>query len=352
MPTSKLPRTIEWIGNLDGHIQLIDQTLLPQRLELLKISDADSLFQAIRTLRVRGAPAIGIAAAMGLVLAVRHAQTADRDDFLQLLDGKVQYLSSSRPTAVNLTWALGRLRQLVHRHKDASVAQLKLLLLSEAKAIRDEDAATCRAIGQNGLPLITTGSTVLTHCNAGSLATAEYGTALAPLYSAHQKGIDFSVYADETRPLLQGSRLTAWELAQAGIDVTVICDSVAGHLISLGRIDLIITGADRIAANGDAANKIGTYSLARLAQAHSIPFYIAAPASTFDLSIPDGSKIPIEQRSADEVTKGFGRATAPDNVKVYSPAFDVTPAELITAIITERRLIQPVNAETIAAVIN
>ena len=352
MPTSKLPRTIEWIGNLDGHIQLIDQTLLPQRLELLKISDADSLFQAIRTLRVRGAPAIGIAAAMGLVLAVRHTQTTDRDEFLQLLDGKVQYLSSSRPTAVNLSWALGRLRQLVHRHKDASVAQLKLLLLSEAKAIRDEDAATCRAIGQNGLPLITPGSTVLTHCNAGSLATAEYGTALAPLYSAHQKGIDFSVYADETRPLLQGSRLTAWELAQAGIDVTVICDSVAGHLMSLGRIDLIITGADRIAANGDAANKIGTYSLARLAKAHSIPFYVAAPASTFDLSIPDGSKIPIEQRSADEVTKGFGRATAPDNVKVYSPAFDVTPAELITAIITERKLIQPVSAETIAIVIN
>ena len=352
MLTSKFPRTIEWVGNLDGHIQLIDQTLLPQRLELLKISDADSLFQAIRSLQVRGAPAIGIAAAMGLVLAVRDAHTADRDEFLQLLDGKAQYLSSSRPTAVNLTWALGRLRQLARHHKDASVAQLKLLLLSEAKAIRDEDAATCRAIGQIGLPLIAPGATVLTHCNAGSLDTAEYGTALAPLYSAHEKGIDFSVYTDETRPLLQGSRLTAWELTQAGIDVTVICDSVAGHLMSLGRIDLTITGADRIAANGDAANKIGTYSIARLAQAHSIPFYVAAPASTFDLAIPDGSKIPIEQRSADEVTKGFGRATAPDNVRVYSPAFDVTPAELITAIITERRLIQPVNAETIAAVIN
>lgn len=352
MPTSELPRTIEWLGNLDGCIQIIDQSLLPQRLELLKISDAESLFQAIRSLQVRGAPAIGIAAAMGLVLAVRDAQTTGRDEFLKLLDSQAEYLASSRPTAVNLTWALGRLRQIAHRHKDATVAQLKLLLLSEAKAIRDEDAATCRAIGQNGLPLITPGSTILTHCNAGSLATAEYGTALAPLYLAHEKGIDFTVYADETRPLLQGSRLTAWELAQAGIDVTIICDSVAGHLMSLGKIDFVITGADRIAANGDTANKIGTYSLASLAKPHSIPFYVAAPASTFDLSIPDGSHIPIEERRAEEVTKGFGRTTAPENVKVYSPAFDVTPANLITAIITEHRLIQPVNAETVASVIS
>ncbi len=346
-----IPRTIEWVGDLGGCVQLIDQTLLPERLELVQISDLKSLFEAIRCLKVRGAPAIGIAGAMGLVLALRDAQTQDREEFLKLLDTQADYLACARPTAVNLTWALQRLRNVAHKQTGLSVAELKQMLLAEAKAIRDEDAATCRAIGQNGLPLIKPGARILTHCNAGLLATAEYGTALAPLYLAHEKGIDFTVYADETRPLLQGSRLTAWELTQAGIDVTLICDSVAGHLMSLGRIDLVITGADRIAANGDAANKIGTYSLARLARVHGIPFYIAAPASTFDLSIPDGSHIPIEQREAEEVTEGFGRRTAPKDVKVYSPAFDVTSAEFITAIITELGLIQPVNAETIARTI-
>ncbi len=346
-----IPRTIEWIGELDGCVQLIDQTLLPGRLELVRISNVKSLFESIRSLKVRGAPAIGIAAAMGLVLAVRDAQTHDREEFLKLLNTQVDYLACARPTAVNLTWALQRLRNLARTRTGVSVAQLKQILLAEAKAIRDEDAATCRAIGQNGLALIKSGARILTHCNAGSLATAEYGTALAPLYLADEKGIDFTVYVDETRPLLQGSRLTAWELGQAGIDVTLICDSVAGHLMSLGRIDLVITGADRIAANGDTANKIGTYSLARLARDHAIAFYIAAPASTFDLSIPDGSQIPIEQRGALEVTNGFGRCTAPEDVKVYSPAFDITPAELITAIITELGLIQPVNAQTIARTI-
>ncbi len=343
-----IPRTIEWIGNLEGCVQLIDQTLLPGRLELVQISDLKSLFEAIRCLKVRGAPAIGIAGAMGLVLAVRNSQTQDREEFLKLIDSQVDYLVSARPTGVNLAWALERLRNVAHGQTGVSVAELKQMLLAEAKAIRDEDAATCRAIGQNGLALIKPGARILTHCNAGWLATAEYGTALAPLYLAHEKGIDFTVYVDETRPLLQGSRLTAWELGRAGIEVTVICDSVAGHLMSLGRIDLVITGADRIAANGDTANKIGTYSLARLARDHGIPFDIAAPASTFDLSIADGSQIPIEQREAEEVTNGFGRRTAPADVKVYSPAFDVTPAEFITAIITELGVIEPVNAETIA----
>jgi len=343
-----IPRTIEWIGDLEGCVQLIDQTLLPGRLELVQISDLKSLFEAIRCLKVRGAPAIGIAGAMGLVLAVRNSQTQDREEFLKLIDSQVDYLVSARPTGVNLTWALERLRNVAHGQTGVSVAELKQMLLAEAKAIRDEDAATCRAIGQNGLALIKPGARILTHCNAGWLATAEYGTALAPLYLAHEKGIDFTVYADETRPLLQGSRLTAWELTQAGIDVTVICDSAAGHLMSLGRIDLVITGADRIGANGDTANKIGTYSLARLARDHGIAFYVAAPASTFDLSIADGSQIPIEQRGAEEVTNGFGRHTAPEDVKVYSPAFDVTPAEFITAIITELGVIQPVNVEGIA----
>ena len=346
-----IPRTIEWIGDLDGYVQLIDQRLLPGRLELLKVRDVGAMFEAIRSLQVRGAPAIGIAAAMGLVLGVRDEKTQDRGEFLELLDKQVDYLGSARPTAVNLSWALQRLRKVARNQGDASVAAIKRALLDEARAIRDEDAATCRAIGKAGLSLIKPGAKILTHCNAGSLATAEYGTALAPLYLAHEKGIEFAVYADETRPLLQGSRLTAWELSQAGIDVTVICDSVAGHLMSLGKIDLVITGADRIAANGDTANKIGTYSVARLAKNHGIDFYIAAPASTFDLSIADGSEIPIEQRDGAEVIKGFGVATGPEDVKVYSPAFDVTPSEFIRGIITEFGIIEPVDAQSIARVI-
>ena len=344
------PRTIEWIGNLQGCVQLIDQTLLPGRLELLQINDIETMFEAICSLRVRGAPAIGIAAAMGLVLGVRET-TSNREKFLKILAEKSDYLASSRPTAVNLSWALKRLVELANKEKNASVEELKEMLLAEAKLIRDEDAATCRAIGENGAGLIEPGCRVLTHCNAGGLATAEYGTALAPLYLAHEKKVSFKVYADETRPLLQGSRLTAWELSQAGIDVTVICDSVAGHLMSLGGVDLVIVGADRIAANGDAANKIGTYSVARLAHAHGVPFYVAAPASTFDLSIREGSEIPIEERAADEVVNGFGRRTGPKGVKVYSPAFDVTPAELIRGIITEFGLIQPVNGKTISQTI-
>ena len=347
-----VPKTIEWIGDLDGCVELVDQTLLPERLKQIQIADVKTMFEAILSLKVRGAPAIGIAGAMGLVLAVRNAQTEDREEFLKLIDCQADYLDSSRPTAVNLAWALQRLRNLAHGQTESSVAQIKQMLLAEAKAIRDEDAATCRAIGQNGVGLIEPGMRILTHCNAGSLATAEYGTALAPLYLAKEQGVDFSVYADETRPLLQGSRLTAWELSQGGIDVTVICDSVAGHLMSLGQIDLVITGADRIAGNGDTANKIGTYSLACLARHHNVPFYVAAPASTFDLAIANGSEIPIEQRGAEEVTDSFGRATAPKDVKVYSPAFDVTPAELITGIITESGIIQPVNAKSIARIMS
>ena len=342
-----LPRTIEWIGGSEGYAQLIDQTLLPGRLELLQINDIETMFEAICSLRVRGAPAIGIAAAMGLVLGVRDT-SGNREEFLKDLAEKSDYLASSRPTAVNLSWALNRLKELADRETEASVGELKKILLADAKAIRDEDAATCRAIGENGVSLIKPNCRVLTHCNAGGLATAEYGTALAPLYLAHEKNVPFTVYADETRPLLQGSRLTAWELGQAGIDVTVICDSVAGHLMSLGKVDLVIVGADRIAANGDAANKIGTYSVAQLAKAHGVDFYVAAPASTFDLSISSGSEIPIEERAGAEVINGFGRATGPEGVKVYSPAFDVTPAELIRGIITEFGIIEPVNAQNIA----
>jgi methylthioribose-1-phosphate isomerase len=307
---------------------------------------------AIRQLRIRGAPAIGIAAAMGVVLGIRNYSGTDRAGFLRHLGQVCDDLAGARPTAVNLPWALDRMRRVARSMESDDVDAIKLTLLEEARRIRDEDAAMCRAIGHNGESLIKPGSGVLTHCNAGSLATAELGTALAPMYVAHEAGRAFRVYVDETRPLLQGSRLTAWELQQTGIDVTVICDNMAGTLMKQGRVDLVITGADRIAANGDAANKIGTYSLAVLAEAHGVPFYVAAPSSTFDLSIEDGGAIPIEQRDPEEVRRGFGRLTAPPEVRCYCPAFDVTPARLIHGIITERGIIRPVDRSGIATMLS
>ncbi|MCK4660409.1 MAG: S-methyl-5-thioribose-1-phosphate isomerase, partial [Phycisphaerae bacterium] len=252
-------------------------------------------------------------------------------------------------TAVNLFWAIDRMTRCAKAHAEQDIAGRKEALLAEAKAIRDEDAAMCRRIGEHGAALIADGFGLLTHCNAGALATAEYGTALAPMYIAHAQGRSFRVFADETRPLLQGARLTAWELGQAGIDVTLICDSMAAVVMRAGWVDLVITGADRIAANGDTANKIGTYGLAVLAQAHGIPFYVAAPSSTFDLAVPDGEGIPIEERDPDEIRRGMGRQTAPEEIPCYNPAFDVTPAHLIRGIITERGLIQPVSRESLAA---
>jgi methylthioribose-1-phosphate isomerase len=346
-----LPPTIEWVGGLDGHVALIDQTLLPGELRIVQCRDVTAIGEAIKTLRVRGAPAIGVAAAMGAVLGVRD-YTGDLSGFREKLDEVCRYLATSRPTAVNLSWALARLRRRMDALPSASVAQFKEGLLDEAKRIRDEDEAMCRAIGRHGLALIRDGVGVLTHCNAGSLATAYYGTALAPLYTAHEQGRRFRVYADETRPLLQGSRLTAWELQQAGIDVTLLCDDSAAALVQSGRVDLILVGADRIAANGDTANKIGTYHLAVLAQAHRIPFYVAAPTSTFDLAIPDGSHIPIEHRDPDEVRRGMGSLTAPPDVPCFCPAFDVTPGALIHGILTEHGLIKPVTAARIRAVLN
>lgn len=347
----QLPKTIEWIGGLDGYVSLIDQTLLPAELAMLECRDKETIRDAIKRLSVRGAPAIGIAAAMGAVLGVRNYPGTDREGFLRQLDETCTYLAAARPTAANLSWALDRIRSRA-RSVDTDVETIKLALLEEAKRIRDEDAAMCRAIGQHGEHLITPGMNLLTHCNAGSLATAEFGTALAPMYVAHEAGRPFHVYVGETRPLLQGSRLTAWELMQAGIDLTVICDNMAGSLMRHRRVDLVITGADRIAANGDAANKIGTYSLATLARAHGIPFYIAAPSSTFDLSIQDGGAIPIEERDPDEIRRGFGSLTAPPDVPCYSPAFDVTPAELLRGLITEKGLIEPVDTSRIAALLS
>ena len=341
------PRSIEWVGGLDGCVRLIDQTRLPGELKMRECRHVETIFEAIKHLQVRGAPAIGIAAGMGAVLGVRAYAGSDREEFLHRLDEVCDHLSTARPTAVNLIWALNRMRSRTQSLKDAAVADLKQGLLDEAKRIRDENAAMCRAIGRHGEALIEPGAGILTHCNAGALATAEYGTALAPLYLAHERGRSFSVYATETRPLLQGARLTVWELQQAGIEVTLLCDSMAGSLMHEGKVDLVITGADRIAANGDIANKIGTYALAVLAHAHGIPFYAAAPSSSFDLSIPNGSGIPIERRDPDEIRAGFGSQTAPPDVPCYSPAFDVTPARLIHGIVSEHGVIQPVSTERI-----
>jgi methylthioribose-1-phosphate isomerase len=338
--------TIQWAGGLDGQIEMIDQTLLPGETRTLHINDVETLWEAIKNLRVRGAPAIGVAAAMGVVLGVRDATSTQA--FYAQLDKTCEYLASSRPTAVNLFWALNRMKQRAEALHDEELSVLKESLLTEAKTVWAEDTATCRAIGQSGAHLIKANASVLTHCNAGALATAKYGTALAPIYVAHEEGVRFQVYADETRPLLQGARLTAWELVQNGVEVTVICDNMAGALMQEGKVDLVITGADRIAANGDVANKIGTYGLAVLAHAHDVPFYVAAPFSTFDLSLSDGRQIPIEQRSPEEIRCGFGQMTAPEGAHCFNPAFDVTPAKYIQGIITEKGIIQPVCNEEIA----
>ena len=342
--------TVRWVGGLDGRMELIDQTLLPTEYKVIACRTVEEVWEAIKVLRVRGAPAIGVAAAMGVVVGIQGAPD-DEAAVLAAVAHACDYLATSRPTAVNLFWALERMRRITAEHRGEGGRAVKLALLAEAKAVRDEDADMCRRIGDAGRRLVTEGCGVLTHCNAGSLATAEYGTALAPLYRAHEAGRRFRVYADETRPLLQGARLTVWELMQAGIDVTLICDNVAGALMREGKVDLVLVGADRIAANGDTANKIGTYSVAVLARHHGIPFYVAAPSSTFDLSLESGDGIPIEERGAEEVTHGFGRQTAPDGCKTYCPAFDVTPAELITGIITERGLIERPTRERIAAVL-
>ncbi len=257
------------------------------------------------------------------------------------------YLRTSRPTAVNLFWALDRMDRVAESVRGVDSSIFLDRLLAEAVAIHDEDRAMCRAIGRHGAELVESGAGILTHCNAGGLATSDYGTALAVVFSAHEQGKLIHVFADETRPLLQGARLTAWELVQRGIPATLICDNMAAQVMKEGKIQMVVVGADRIAANGDAANKIGTYGVALLAKAHNIPFYVAAPSSTFDLSLADGSSIPIEQRDPREITHGFARQTAPEGVEVYNPAFDVTPADLIAGIITERGVIRPVNAETV-----
>lgn len=343
-----LPRTLEWRGGLDGCLRIIDQTQLPLALCYLDCHDVTTVFQAIRSLRVRGAPAIGIAAAYGVCLGVRAGLDRSEEEFFALLEQSAAHLAGSRPTAVNLFWALDRMRHLASSLRASTPpAEIAARLLAEARAIHEADRQTCRAIGRHGAPLLAAGAGVLTHCNAGGLATADYGTALAVIFAAQEAGRRPSVYVDETRPLLQGARLTAWELAQRGIEATLICDSMAAQVMREGRVGAVIVGADRIAANGDTANKIGTYGVALLAAAHDIPFYVAAPISTFDLSLSTGDCIPIEQRPAEEITVGFGRRTAPEGIGVYNPAFDVTPARLIRGIVCERGVIAPVTTAAI-----
>ncbi len=342
-----VPKTIEWVGDVNGHIRMIDQTRLPGELRMMECHDVPTLWEAIKSLRVRGAPALGVAAAMGVVLGVQDANDEEAA-FFSKLEETCDYIASSRPTAVNLFWALDRMKTLAGSMRGRPVAEIRERLVSEARAVRDEDAAMCRAIGEAGEGLIADGAGVLTHCNAGGLATAEYGTALAPMYVAHERGRRMRVYADETRPLLQGARLTAWELQQGGIDVVVICDNMVGSLMAKGEIDLVITGADRIAGNGDTANKIGTYGVATLAKAHGIPFYVAAPSTTFDFSIGSGAEIPIEHRDEREVACGFGQRTVPEDVACYNQAFDVTPVELIAGFITERGILATETGQEIA----
>ena len=364
-------RAVKWVGGVNGYLSLVDQRQLPGKFVKLQCRSIEHLYKAIRTLAIRGAPVIGVAAAYGLVLAMQKSAASDSlQEGLKVLGRSCKYLASSRPTAVNLFWALDRVRQSARQYvvtqmraKPSNINKLRKAVLTEANSIYQEDVDMCRRIGQNGQKFIKDGFGILTHCNAGALATAGQGTALSVIFEAHKKGKKFRVYVDETRPMLQGARLTAWELKRAGIDVVVICDDVAGWLMKQGKIDAVITGADRIAANGDVANKIGTYSLSILARARAkpwtgssppsvggIPFYIAAPSSTFDLSIKTGAEIPIEQRPAEEIIHLWRTKTqiTPHGVSVYNPAFDVTEAHNITAIITERGVIENPNVENIS----
>ena len=339
MSTSEPTETLAFS---DGKLILIDQTKLPEELVTLTCSTVGEAHDAIQRLVVRGAPAIGIAAAYGVCLAATPGN-ASRQAYLDA----ITHLATSRPTAVNLFWALDRMKQVIQTTSDDNA--LHQALVQEAITIHEEDRRMCKSIGRNGAELLKTCQRVLTHCNAGGLATSMWGTALAPIYHCHQEGQEIEVFADETRPLLQGARLTAWELSRAGIPVTVLTDSMAGSLLRSGRIDAVIVGADRIASNGDVANKIGTYPLAVLARYHDVPFHVAAPSSTFDLNLDDGGGIPIEERSRDEIASPHGVCVVPAAAQVMNPAFDVTPAHLIDGIITERGVIQQPNRDSIAA---
>ncbi len=317
-------------------IAIIDQTLLPGRTEIIYLRTAKEIWEAIYLLRVRGAPAIGVAAAFGIYLLAEGIDTQDYNVFREEFVKQKEYLNSSRPTAVNLSWALERMEKVCRENEEYPVAQIKERLKVEAIAIKEEDIWVCKMLGEYGLSLVNPGDGILTHCNAGQLATSKYGTATAPIYLGQEKGYQFRVFADETRPLLQGARLTAYELSASGVDVTLICDNMSAAVMRNGWIDAVFVGCDRVAANGDTANKIGTSVVAAVAKRYRVPFYVCAPTSTIDMNTPTGEEIHIEQRPAEEVTQmWYKERMAPEGIKVYNPAFDVTDHDLISAIVTE-----------------
>ncbi|MGG3572323.1 S-methyl-5-thioribose-1-phosphate isomerase [Bacillus gobiensis] len=328
---------------------LLDQTLLPNEKVFLQLTTVEEIWDAIYRLKVRGAPAIGIAAAYGVYLGTKQSNAATFSELSADFQAVKQYLASSRPTAVNLFWALNRMKERLKKEAEKSVQEIKDALRDEAESIRLEDEKICYSIGEHALSLLQPGWGLLTHCNAGTIATAKYGTALAPIYLGQEQGYNFQVFADETRPLLQGARLTAWELQEAGVDVTLICDNMASHVMKEGKVQAVLTGCDRVAANGDTANKIGTSGLAVLAKHYGIPFYICAPLSTIDFECETGEDIPIELRKPEEITTTwYEKRMAPENVKAYNPAFDVTDHELITGIVTEKGIAYPPYRESLA----
>ncbi|RJP25506.1 MAG: S-methyl-5-thioribose-1-phosphate isomerase [Candidatus Omnitrophota bacterium] len=338
---------VDTIAVHENQVKIIDQTLLPLKMEYITIHTIGEMWEAIKVLRIRGAPAIGIAAAFGVFLGVKESRAQDFDTFWKDVEKATDFLASARPTAVNLFWALDRIKKLVQYNREHSISELKKVIFDEAVCMIKEDNAICRTLGEFGADLLNDGDGVLTHCNAGGLATARYGTALAPIYVAKEQGKHITVFSDETRPLLQGARLTAWELHQEGIPVTLICDNMAAAVMAKGWVQAVIVGTDRTAANGDVANKIGTYGVAILAKEHGIPFYVAAPTSSIDMTLSHGDQISIEERAAEEITHGFGLQTAPEGIRVYNPAFDVTPNRYVTGIITEKDVVYPPYSENL-----
>jgi methylthioribose-1-phosphate isomerase len=350
MKISKFIQSIQWKKD---QLILLDQTLLPEETVFVSLSTIEEVWEAIRYLKVRGAPAIGMAAAYGLYLGVRYSQEENVSALIEDLEKKSDYLATARPTAVNLFWALKRLKERAYQEQKqgSNVEFIKKILLKEALQIQEEDEKVCRKIGEHALTLFQDGMGILTHCNAGSLATAKYGTATAPFYIAKERGWNLKIFADETRPVLQGARLTTWELQQAGIDVTLICDNMAAVVMANHSIQAVIVGTDRVAANGDVANKIGTYTVAILAKAHKLPFYVAAPLSSIDLNTPTGKEIQIEERPEDEIVVGLGKRIAPQGIRVYNPAFDITPYSLVTAFVTEKGIVYPDKAGQYASIL-